>query len=63
MNYTVLGPFRPRRRPLVQPLPDRINHRPRHAVRPTRDPIRWLRSMLREIGADIILGFQNVLSS
>jgi hypothetical protein len=31
------------------PLEDRIAHRPRHSVRLSASPLRWLRSRLRDL--------------
>jgi hypothetical protein len=36
----------------------RINHVARHGVRPARNPLRWLVSLLREIGDGMLEPFR-----
>lgn len=38
----------------------RYNHQARHGVRPVRDFRRWLSSLLREIGEEIVATFRPI---
>jgi hypothetical protein len=52
MQYSVLGMFKPYKKPLgFTPYARRVEHRGRHAVRPVPGQfLRWTHSVLRDAG-------------
>lgn len=62
MSFTELGPFVGPRAPKFIPYAERQRYagKGRHYVKPTRSPLRWLRSALREVGDFIAVAWRPI---
>lgn len=62
MSFTDLGPYKPARRRAFTPYAERVAYagKGRHYVKPTRSPLRWVRSALREAGDFIAVAWRPI---